>query len=97
MERATLLGEFEVIARYFAPLARAFPGAYGLADDAAVVRPSFQNELVVKSDTIVGGIDFLPDDPADFVARKALRANLSDVVAKAAVPCAYLPDLVLPN
>jgi len=32
--------EFELIARYFAPLARAFPGAYGLRDDAAVISPA---------------------------------------------------------
>jgi thiamine-monophosphate kinase len=52
---------------------------------------------VIKSDTIVGGIDFLPDDPANFVARKGLRVNLSDLAAKGAVPCAYLLDLVLPR
>ena len=94
--KASLPGEFELIARYFAPLARECPGAYGLLDDAAVIRPASQNELVVKSDTIVGGIDFLPDDPANFVARKGLRVNLSDLAAKGAVPCAYLLDLVLP-
>ncbi len=92
-----LPGEFELIARYFAPLARAFPGAYGLLDDAAVISPASGNELVVKTDTIVAGIDFLPDDPADLVARKGLRVNLSDLAAKGAVPRAYLLDLVLPN
>ena len=97
MPKRDLPGEFELIARYFAPLARAFPGAYGLLDDAAVISPASGNELVVKSDAIVGGIDFLPDDPADLVARKALRVNLSDLAAKGAVPRAYLLDLILPN
>jgi thiamine-monophosphate kinase len=97
MSKQDLPGEFELIARYFAPLARAFPGAYGLLDDAAVISPASGNELVVKSDVIVGGIDFLPDDPADLVARKALRVNLSDLAAKGAVPRAYLLDLILPN
>jgi thiamine-monophosphate kinase len=95
--KPSLPGEFELIARYFAPLARAFPGAYGLLDDAAVIRPASENELVVKTDAIVGGIDFLPDDPANFVARKGLRVNLSDLSAKGAVPRAYLLDLVLPS
>jgi thiamine-monophosphate kinase len=36
---ANLPGEFELIARYFAPLARGFPGAFGLLDDAAVIAP----------------------------------------------------------
>lgn len=97
MSKQDLPGEFELIARYFAPLARAFPGAYGLLDDAAVISPASGNELVVKSDVIVGGIDFLSDDPADLVARKALRVNLSDLAAKGAVPRAYLLDLILPN
>ncbi|MGZ5146244.1 MAG: hypothetical protein ACXWCP_22105 [Burkholderiales bacterium] len=34
-----LPGEFKLIARYFAPLATGFPGAYGLLDDAAVITP----------------------------------------------------------
>jgi thiamine-monophosphate kinase len=97
MTKQGLPDEFELIARYFAPLARAFPGAYGLLDDAAVISPASGNELVVKSDTIVGGIDFLPADPPDLIARKALRVNLSDLAAKGAVPRAYLLDLVLPN
>ena len=97
MSKPSLPGEFELIARYFAPLARAFPGAYGLLDDVAVISAASDNELAVKTDTIVGGIDFLPDDPANLVARKALRVNLSDLAAKGAVPRAYLLDLVLPN
>ena len=90
------LNEFELIARYFAPLAQGTPGAYGLLDDAAVLSPSSGNELVVKTDTIVAGIDFPPDTAPELIARKALRVNLSDLAAKGARPCAYLLDLVLP-
>jgi len=97
MSRRSLPSEFELIARYFAPLARAFPGAYGLLDDAAVISPASGNELVAKSDVIVGGVDFLPDAAADVVARKGLRVNLSDLAAKGATPRAYLLDLVLPD
>ncbi len=89
-------GEFELIARYFAPLARSSPGAYGLLDDAAVISPSSGNELVLKTDAIVAGIDFPPDTAPGLIARKALRVNLSDLAAKGARPCAYLLDLVLP-
>ena len=87
---STLPGEFELIARYFAPLAKGFPGAYGLLDDAAVIAPLPGHELVAKTDAIVGGVHFLPDDPPDLVARKALRVNLSDLAAKGAVPRAYM-------
>lgn len=97
MAKRHLPSEFELIARYFAPLARAFPGAYGLLDDAATISPASGHELVVKTDTIVGGIDFPPDEPANFVARKALRVNLSDLAAKGASPRAYLVDLILPD
>ena len=92
-----LPGEFELIARYFAPLAKGFPGAYGLLDDAAVIAPATGHELVAKTDAIVGGVHFLADDPPDLVARKALRVNLSDLAAKGAVARAYMLDLMLPN
>lgn len=91
-----LPGEFVIIERYFAPLSRGFPGAYGLRDDAAVITPSVGCELVAKTDAVVGGIDFPPDEPADLVARKALRVNLSDLAAKGAIPLAYMLDLILP-
>ena len=90
-------GEFEIIARYFAPLARGFPGAYGLRDDAAVIAPAPGHELVAKTDAIVGGVHFFDDDPPDLVARKALRVNLSDLAAKGARPRAYLLDLMIPQ
>jgi thiamine-monophosphate kinase len=93
----SLPGEFELIERYFRPLAKAFPGAYGLNDDAAIIAPLPDHELVAKTDAVVAGVHFLSDDPADLVARKALRVNLSDLAAKGAVPRAYMLDLMLPN
>jgi thiamine-monophosphate kinase len=52
---------------------------------------------VVKTDAIVGGVHFFPDDPADAVARKALRVNLSDLAAKGAKPAGFLLSLVIPK
>ncbi len=94
---STLPGEFQLISRYFAPLAKGFPGAFGLLDDAAVIVPASGHDLVAKTDAIVGGVHFLPDDPPDLIARKALRVNLSDLAAKGAIPRAYMLDLVLPG
>lgn len=82
-------GEFELIARYFAPLA-ATEGAFGLRDDAAVLQPPEGEDLVLTTDTISAGVHFLPDDPADTVARKLLRVNLSDLAAMGARPLGYL-------
>jgi thiamine-monophosphate kinase len=89
-------GEFELIAELFAPLAKA-PGAFGLLDDAALLGPREGQELVVTVDAVVEGVHFLPDDPPDAIAKKALRVNLSDLAAKGAEPAGYLLALVLPN
>lgn len=86
-------GEDDLIARYFRPLATA-PGALGLIDDAAVLESS-SDDLVVTTDAVVEGVHFLPNDPPDAVARKALRVNLSDLAAKGATPAGFLLTLAL--
>src|SRR6266568_3149824 len=89
-------GEERLIARYFAPLAQ-HPGAFGLADDAAAIAPPAGCDLVLKTDGIVGGVHFFPDDPPEMVAKKALRVNLSDLAAKGATPLGFLLTLALPE
>ena len=96
MAAARLPGEFELIARYFAPLAAGRPGAAGLTDDAAFLHIDSDVDLVVTADMLVGGVHFLPDDPPDLVARKALRVNLSDLAAKGARPHAYFLTVAFP-
>lgn len=88
--------EMGLIARFFRPLATA-PGAVHLTDDAATVPPSDGADLVVTTDALVAGVHFFPGDPADAVARKALRVNLSDLAAKGARPAGYLVTLALPD
>src|SRR6185437_4670122 len=97
MTKPSLPPETALIARYLAPLAQGFPGAYGLLDDVAVINPAPGSDLVVKTDARVGGSEFTPAEPADLVARKAVRVNLSDLASKGATPRAYLLDLVVPN
>jgi thiamine-monophosphate kinase len=89
--------EFSVIARFFAPLAATEPGAFGLTDDAAALTPPAGCDLIVTCDTIVEGVHFLPDDPADSVAAKVLAVNLSDLAAMGATPAAYLLSAALPT
>jgi len=86
-------GEDSLIARYFRPLATD-PGAFGLDDDAAALKPD-GSDIVVTTDAIVEGVHFLPDDPPDTVARKALRVNLSDLAAKGATPAGFVLTLAL--
>jgi thiamine-monophosphate kinase len=90
------LGEFEIIARYFAPLATD-AAALALHDDAAVLRPPESQEIVLSCDTIVEGVHFLKDDPPETIAHKALAVNLSDLAAKGARPYVYLLALSLPG
>jgi thiamine-monophosphate kinase len=89
-------GEDRLIARYFKPLAT-HPAALGLVDDAAALTPPPGYDLVLKTDAIVGGIHFFPDDPPGLVAQKALRVNLSDVAAKGANPLGFLLSIALPK
>jgi len=96
MTRRTPSGEDEIIARYFRPLAK-HPAALGLIDDCAALTPAAGSDLVLKTDAIVGGVHFFPDDPADKVAQKALRVNLSDLAAKGAKPEGFLLALALPK
>jgi thiamine-monophosphate kinase len=88
--------EDDLIARFFGPLATS-PGALGLKDDAATLAVPAGRELVLTTDSIVAGVHFLPEDSAGAVARKALRVNVSDLVAKGATPAAYLLTLALPE
>ena len=96
MSSDTTSAEDKLIARYFGPLATD-PGALGLTDDAAFIKPPPGCELVLKTDAIVGGVHFFPDDPAHTVACKALRVNLSDLAAKGARPLGFLVTLALPS
>ena len=87
-------GEFDIIRRLFAPLAKDAPGAFRLEDDAALVP---EGEHVVTKDVIVAGVHFLEKDPLDLVARKLLRVNLSDLAAKGVRPVGYFLGCVWPK
>ena len=90
-------GEFDLIAEVFAPLAGGDPMAFGLGDDAAVVRPAADEDLVVTTDALVRGVHFPAGSDPGRVGRKLLRVNLSDLAAKGARPVAYLLTAALPD
>ncbi len=68
------MSENEIIAR----LSRLFPR---IGDDAAVL-----DDLVITTDMLVEDVDFTRVVPIEFVARKSLAANLSDLAAMGATP-----------
>ena len=85
--------EFDLIAKYFRPLTKSGTGAFALGDDVAML----QDADIVTKDVLVAGVHFFPDDPLDLVAKKALRVNISDIIAKAARPAGYLLGCVWNN
>lgn len=87
-------GEFELIRRFFAPLASE-PGSLGLTDDAAVFAPEPGFDLVLTKDVLASDVHFFKDDAPEAIAAKALRVNLSDLAAKGARPRGYLLGLSL--
>jgi thiamine-monophosphate kinase len=93
---ADVLSEFGLIAKHFVPLAT-HPGALALTDDAAVLTEEAERDTVVTADALTAGVHFLPDDPPNLIASKALRVNLSDLAAKGAEPIGYLLALALPQ
>lgn len=88
------MDEFARIATFFAPLAT-HPGAFGLQDDACALDVPRDCELVITQDTLVEAVHFKGDEPADLLAQKALRVNLSDLAGKGAEPLGYLLSLSL--
>lgn len=87
------LDEHSIIERFFRPLAG--KGAFDLRDDAGLLPVSHDLDLVVTTDMIAENVHFLPGDPPETIAQKALRVNLSDLAAKGAKPLAYVLSLGL--
>lgn len=85
--------EDELIAKLFKPIAG--PLGFFLDDDAAAL-PTSPGRQVVTTDALVAGVHFFADDPPGLIAKKALRANISDLAAKGASPHFFLLTLCLP-
>ncbi len=90
-------GEFELIARFFRPLAAAEKGALALLDDAAVLRVPPGRRLVATTDCLVAGVHFLKNARPEDIAPKLLRVNLSDLAAMGAEPRWYLLAAAFPQ
>ena len=89
------ISEDDLIATLFAPIAG--PGALGLKDDVACFTPPAGCDLIVTKDALVAGVHFFAGDPPETIARKALRVNVSDVIAKGADPLGFLLAAILPG
>jgi thiamine-monophosphate kinase len=91
------LGEFELIARYFARHTPRADVRLGIGDDAAVVDVRPDRKLVVAMDTLVEGIHFPRQFDASDIGYRALAVNLSDLAAMGAEPAWFTLSLSLPE
>jgi thiamine-monophosphate kinase len=81
--------EFSIIDQLFKPLAGFSREARGLIDDVAVIPPDPEHDLLVSTDALVAGVHFFEHDPLDLVARKLMRVNISDIIAKGGTAYGY--------
>jgi len=90
------MNEFAIIERFFKRQGvRRDDVPLAIGDDAAVIRPAPDRELVVTTDVLVNGVHFPEDTEPDAVGHKALAVNLSDVAAMGAEPAWATMDLTL--
>ncbi|WP_456489768.1 thiamine-phosphate kinase [Marinobacter nauticus] len=92
------MGEFELIRKYFQPLA---DGAgqdqllLGPGDDCAIQRVSPGLDLVFSVDTLVEGVHFPSDYSPDYLGWRALAVAVSDLAAMGASPVCFTLALTL--
>lgn len=92
------MDEFDAIERLFKPLALGHDAALNLLDDIAYFPPEyFKNGFVITSDTLVEGTHFLSSDPISSIAKKLVRVNLSDIIAKGCKPIGVFLNLSWPK
>lgn len=77
--------------------ASAYGVSVGIGDDCAVLNVPHGQQLVVSIDTLVEGIHFLPDTPAEQLAWRLLGASVSDLAAMGATPAWLTLALTLPH
>jgi thiamine-monophosphate kinase len=69
----------------------------GIGDDAAIVRPNINTDIIACKDTMVEGVHFKRETMSPYhIGYKALAANISDIAAMGGIPTFYLVSIVIP-
>ena len=92
--------EFSLIRQYFSISADQSSESgvvLGIGDDCALLRPRDGEVLAVTTDTLIEGVHFPANAPAEDIAQRALRVNLSDIAAMGAEPRWFQLALTLPE
>jgi thiamine-monophosphate kinase len=90
-----VLGEFDLIAKYFSPATTRAVLAGG--DDCALLQPAPGRQLAISTDLLVEGRHFLSTVAPQRLGHKALAVNLSDLAACGARPLAFTLALSMPR
>ncbi|MEM1243862.1 MAG: thiamine-phosphate kinase [Pseudomonadota bacterium] len=92
------MDEFQLIEKYFnCNEIHRRDVKLGIGDDAAIVKVPQGFELVTTVDTLVEGIHFLKNTPAEYLAQRILTVNLSDIASMGAKPCWMTLAVTLPK
>lgn len=82
--------EFQIINKYFRPLAKAHQASQNLSDDVAKISLKPNEELIISKDLAVENVHFLLKDGGFKIAKKLLYSNLSDLASAGAKPLYYM-------
>ncbi len=89
--------EFALIRRWLAGMDQGQGVVLGVGDDAAVLAPPPDRQLVMTVDTVVSGTHFPEGADAADIGHRALAVSLSDLAAMGATPLWALLALTLPT
>lgn len=92
------ISEFELIERLSRKIPKKLQGHIGIGDDAGVFEVCGKTARLISTDTIVDGVDFiLSKAKPEWIGRKALAVNLSDMAAMGAKPQSFVVTLGVPS
>ena len=90
--------EFDIISKYFTKIGQASDGlVMGIGDDAAIISPSSEQQLLISIDTLNLGVHFSERSTATDIGYKSLAVNLSDIAAMGGEPKWFTLSLSLPS
>ncbi len=91
------MNEFAIIDHFFKRTLLRNDVVLGIGDDAAIVAPPINTELLITTDTLIENVHF-PEHTLPFdLGWKALAVNLSDLAAMGATPAWITLALTIPN
>jgi len=93
-----MMQEFQLLERIKEKIPKNLRSPFGIDDDAACLKLSRDERVLMSTDVLVEGVDFLKSKAvAKLAGRKALAMNLSDIAAMGGVPVACLVSLGIPR